>query len=294
MSLYYEDQKSSLHLGDAESVMSQMHAESVDCVVTSPPYFGLRDYDVQGQLGSEETVAEYVQNLVSVFRQVRRVLTPSGTAWLNLGDSYARGFGGGSPGAKSATNIGSYANRRPGKKALPGSGKNIIGIPWRVALALQEDGWTLRSDIVWGKPNAMPESVRDRPSRNHEFVFLLVKSDRYYYDKTAVLNENSTPLRSIWSINTAPFKEAHFATFPPSLARRCILAGSPRGATILDPFSGSGTTGMVALEEGRQYVGIDINREYLDLSLRTRFRQEAPMIDALASWVPVKQEGADQ
>lgn len=275
MTVHYEDDTVTLHHGDARQVMSGLPSESVDCVVTSPPYYGLRDYDVAGQLGTEETVENYVVDLVDTFRQVKRLLSPTGTAWLNLGDSYSRGFGGGSPGKKSASNVGSYANRKPGKKALPGSGKNIIGIPWRVALALQSDGWTLRSDIVWNKPNAMPESVKDRPSRSHEFVFLLVKTDRYYYDKTASLNENGTPLRSVWGINTAPFKEAHFATFPPALAERCIAAGAPKGATVLDPFSGSGTTGQVARQMGRKYVGIDLNAEYLDLSLRTRFHAPA-------------------
>jgi site-specific DNA-methyltransferase (cytosine-N4-specific) len=282
MEPYYKDELVTLFHGDAAETISQMPAESVDCVVTSPPYYGLREYGVDGQAGAEETVAEYVSNLVETFQQVRRVLTPSGTVWLNLGDSYARGFGGGSPGVKSSSNVGSYANRKPGKKALPGSGKNIIGIPWRVALALQEDGWTLRADIVWGKPNAMPESVKDRPSRSHEFVFLLVKSDRYHYDKNAALNENGTPLRSVWSINTAPLKEAHFATFPPTLAQRCILSGSPAGAVVLDPFSGSGTTGQVARESGRKYIGIDLNSDYLDLSLKTRFAQPVLNLEGIA------------
>lgn len=239
MSEHYNNGQIRLLHGDATEQVATLDAGSVQTVVTSPPHFGLRDYGEAEQYGAEATVAEYIDRLVDLFREVRRALSDDGTVWLNLGDS--------------------YSTYRPVK--------NLFGIPWRVALALQDDGWVLRSDIIWHKPNPMPEAVTDRPTRSHEYVFLLAKSARYFYDAEAIK-------RTVWTVPTVASAGAHFATFPPALVRPCILAGTRPGDVVLDPFSGSGTTGMVALEQGRKYVGVDLNADYLDLSLRERFAEQ--------------------
>lgn len=325
--------------GNALEVLKTLPDQSVYCVVTSPPYWGLRDYgeetlsiwggdpecehewreytrpaggghpsdtaqvgntkrDVQriygakaafcihcgawrGQIGLEPTPDMYIEHLVGVFREIRRVLRDDGTVWLNLGDSYV---GGG----------------RVGNKGL--KPKDLVGIPWRVAFALQADGWYLRSDIIWAKPNAMPESVKDRCTKAHEYIFLLAKSRKYYYDAEAIREENSNPRRknytagsrsrginpdrndndlwkrskdfksngrnkrSVWTVPTKPYPEAHFATYPEELINPCILAGCPRGGIVLDPFFGSGTTGVVALKNGRDFIGIELNPEYIELA----------------------------
>jgi len=245
--------------------------QSVHTCVTSPPYFGLRDYGHDGQIGLEPTPGVFVAKLVEVFREVRRVLRDDGTLWLNLGDSYAR---------------------QEGLKP-----KDLIGIPWRVAFALQADGWYLRQDIIWHKPNPMPESVRDRCTKAHEYIFLLSKSQRYYFDSEAIKEDAVTPpaardkasegyqadypkgdrfssgervwgqdgkknKRSVWTVATKPFKGAHFATFPPDLIEPCILAGCPKDGVVLDPFGGAGTTGMVAQRNQRKFVLCEINPEY--------------------------------
>lgn len=288
-----------LHVGDALQTLKTLPTASAQTCVTSPPYFGLRDYGVVGQIGLEETPSEYVDALVEVFREVRRALKSDGTLWLNLGDSFAN--------------------------------KQLLGIPWRVAFALQEDGWWLRRDVIWHKPNAMPESVTDRPVSAHEYVFLLSKSATYYYDHASVrtprarydprgpgLNNayhppgqeahggssRSTPkhrvndkqrghgrrnagfndrwdamtreeqmslgsqLRSVWVVATNPYPGAHFATYPRQLIEPCVLAGSRPGDVVLDPFNGSGTTGEVALTLRRRYVGIELNPEYAKLTRR--------------------------
>jgi DNA modification methylase len=298
---YYADDLVTLWHCDATAAAAQLPSASVQTIVTSPPYFGLRDYGTDGQMGAEDTVEGYVDGMVGLFRELRRVLSDDGTLWLNLGDSYA---GSGAPGGVSQTLVGtqnsvsSAGNLRP----KPGVAKNLLGVPWRVAFALQADGWILRSDIIWAKPNPMPESVTDRPTKAHEYLFLLAKSPRYYYDAEAVaeVGAGRTDLgkmryqgrvdpggwadkgfkesdvrnkRTVWTVATQPFPGSHFAVYPPELIRPCILAGSRRGDTVLDPFSGSGTTGMVATQEGRRYIGIDLNPDYLDLSLRTRFAQ---------------------
>lgn len=284
--------------------------------VTSPPYFGLRDYGVEGQIGLESTPEEYVDKLVAVFREVRRVLRDDGTLWLNLGDSYARSpsKGGSGPGGKNqdrwgygddqASKIGSSDGMvgradRPGgpRNAAPGlEPKQLLGIPWRVAFALQADGWYLRQDIIWHKPNPMPESVTDRCTKAHEYLFLLSKSERYYFDSAAMQepslkgsagslfnagktadhqqgrsskaereDDGTRNRRSVWTVATRPYSGAHFATFPPDLIRPCILAGAPVGGIVLDPFMGSGTTAEVSIEEGRVPYGCEINPEYLEL-----------------------------
>lgn len=276
MTVYYQDDSVTLYHGDSIALAPSVRDGSVNSIITSPPYYGLRDYGEDGQLGAEATPEQYVANLVTLFRELRTKLADDGTLWLNLGDSYARGFGGGSPGKKSASNAGSYQGRTPGKKPAGLNGKDLIGIPWRVALALQADGWILRADIVWDKTNAMPESVRDRPTKSHEYLFMFAKKPAYYYDAAAVrepsMDGKMRNKRTVWSLPTKPFPGAHFATFPPDLVRPCILASTKPGGTILDPFSGSGTTGMVAVEHDRKYVGFDLNADYLKLSLETRLQ----------------------
>jgi DNA modification methylase len=331
---YYADDTVTLLLGDTLEVLRTLPDESVNCCVTSPPYFGLRDYGQPGQYGLEPTPADYVDRMRQVFAQVRRILTDDGTCWLNLGDSFYSGKGE-SHGVDEKNQA-----RRFGKRVLDGAGwgltrKNLVGIPWRVAFALQDDGWTLRNEIVWHKPNAMPESVGDRMSTRHETLFLLTKSARYWFDLNPIReplahpealtqgivfggnnggegkvgaaarrrgehrsvygappgrdrpknggtgphHDESNPRGrnpgDVWSIPTTPFPGAHFAVFPPEIPRRCILAGCPEGGVVLDPFSGSATTGMVAQQLGRRYIGIDLNPEYHDLALKTRLHQSA-------------------
>jgi len=329
--------------GDALETLRSLPDGLVQCCVTSPPYWGLRDYGVEGQLGLERTPEEYVEKLVEVFREVRRVLRDDGTLWLNLGDSYAAGCMTGRQGSNSSTgqNIGQAEGTRlpPRKPPIGLKPKDLCGIPWRVAFALQADGWWLRSDSIWAKPNPMPESITDRPTRAHEYIFLLTKRPRYFYDADAIREESETGWmrnkRSVWHIATKPFSGAHFATFPPALVDPCVLAGtSPQacphcgapwervaeqgksnwqervmnGATggtkthghitthgegmshdlnpperktigwratcscedndgsgrclVLDPFAGSGTVGEVAIKHGRDYLLIELNRDY--------------------------------
>src|SRR3990172_1596535 len=285
---------------------------SVQCVVTSPPYYGLRDYGMEGQIGLEETPEAYVETVVNVFREVRRVLKDDGTLWLNLGDSYWGGKGQSSQAwstehqerdtlQKSQHQITGKGETRPtdGKHPVI-KPKDLIGIPWMVAFALRADGWYLRSEIIWAKPNPMPESMKDRPTKSHEQIFLLSKSAYYFYDadaiaeaalqpfgeaketgqiKARILGQNGGTLgtnngastrnkRDVWTVNTHPYKGAHFATFPPKLIEPCILAGSRESDTVLDPFNGSGTTGAVAIEHNRNYIGLELNPDYIELSNR--------------------------
>jgi site-specific DNA-methyltransferase (cytosine-N4-specific) len=290
---------------------------SVHCVVTSPPYWGLRDYGTDGQLGLEATPEEYVENMVAVFREVRRVLRDDGTVWLNLGDSYASMKGNPGPNSEDEKQPAPRGWTRPQDWRIPGlKPKDLVGIPWRVAFALQADGWYLRSDIVWSKPNPMPESVTDRPTKAHEYVFLLTKSRRYFFDSDAVRQpfapktlthrgggrmagkagrqdgagkvasgnwgesdavRRSDPrganIRTVWTIPTQPFPGAHFAVFPPKLVEPCIKAGCPEGGTVLDPFSGAGTTVMVALRLGRSAIGIELSEDYAAMS-RARIQDD--------------------
>ena len=312
-----------IKIGNSLSVLKEMDDKSVDCVVTSPPYWGLRDYGGQEeQLGAEGTPQEFVDNMVSIFSQVHRVLKDEGTVWLNLGDSYYNYR----PGAGQTLIKQTIANSdqdlpqecaRRGNKIKGLKEKSLVGIPWRVALALQEDGWILRQDIIWHKPNPMPESVKDRCTKAHEYIFLLTKNKKYYYDNEAILepisevsmkraeygwdcdrpstknasmggdgihvekmgtrfvNPKGKNKRSVWTVNTASYKDAHFAVYPTKLIEPCILAGCPEGGTVLDPFSGSGTTGIVALNNGRKYTGIELNPEYAELSEK-RIAEECP------------------
>lgn len=251
--------------GDAGSVAATFPEGSVQTVVTSPPYWSLRDYGITGQIGLEQSVDEFVKALVAVFDQVHRVLRDDGTLWLNIGDSYTSG--GRTWRAPDRKNPARAMDVRPptpdGLKA-----KDLIGVPWRLALALQAGGWYLRSDIVWYKPNCQPESVRDRPTRSHEHLFLLSKSEHYRYDVDAVRGANGRRLRTLWEINTKAYSEAHFATFPPELVSRCLRLGSQEGDVVLDPFAGSGTTGVVAGGLGRRFVGIELNPDYVAMARR--------------------------
>jgi len=337
--------------GDVLETLKDLPACSVQCVVTSPPYYGLRDYGVEGQIGLEPTPEVYVQQLVKVFREVWRVLKDDGTLWLNLGDSYnGSGKGGnpeGSPFTKQKTNQGSLLDRPTRISGL--KPKDLIGIPWMVAFALRADGWYLRSDIIWAKPNPMPESVKDRPTKSHEYIFLFTKSPDYFYDYEAILetavnrptdswdkrksagagsgsmdNGHNSSLakgkgfshtlggygvpknlqpdgqqpnsihvkrltgesdenyqmrnkRDVWTVNTKPYKGAHFATFPTELIEPCILAGSKEGDTVLDPFNGSGTTGEVSIKHHRLYIGCELNPKYVKLTHR-RLSQVQPVL----------------
>lgn len=265
--VFYSDSQITLYHGDSLAVLKQLPDASVDCCVTSPPYFGLRDYGQAGQYGLEASPAEYVETMRVLFAEVRRVLADDGTLWLNLGDSHGRGS---RPIAQPAqtTERGRKDHRPQGTESLNLPNKSLVGIPWRTALALAADGWVLRSEIIWHKATAMPERVLDRPRRRHEHVFLLSKRESYWFDLDGLSEQGD-----VWYIVAQPFAEAHFAVMPASLAEQAILSGCKPGGTVLDPFSGSGTTGMAATKHGRKYVGIDLSADYLDLSLRTRFAQ---------------------
>ena len=320
----------SVLVGDCRAVLRSLPSESVQCCVTSPPYWGLRDYGHADQIGQEATPELFVQTMVEVFREVRRVLKADGTCWLNLGDTYAAG-GLGMGSGKQRTNHGSCNGNHIEKARKAPEGykpKDLVGIPWMTALALRADGWYLRQDIIWAKPNPMPESVTDRCTKSHEYIFLLSKSERYLWNQDAiaepvadatvqriqqatldtqegsgrvpgktngkmkaVVNESARKAlrtdvesrhrssipggqslcaepkatrnkRSVWNVPTAPYKEAHFATYPPDLIKPCILAGTKPGDMVLDPFGGSGTTGQVALELGRKATLIELNPDY--------------------------------
>ena len=351
-------------IGDCREKLRELSDASVHCCVTSPPYFGLRDYGVDGQMGLEPTPDEFVAGMVGVFREVRRVLRDDGTLWLNIGDSYAGSGKGGNPeGGKQATNKGSQfvgvLYGKTGETARQAAvtnvtrdvagiaPKNLIGIPWMLAFALRADGWYLRQDIIWSKPNPMPESVRDRCTKAHEYIFMLSKGPRYHYDADAIKNPPSEALlqqvrdgyarqdtkpfqiggaqsasgtkariiagararvdkqrghgrrhdgfndrwdamsreeqmalgsnkRSVWEVATQPFSEAHFAIYPPALIEPCILAGCPKGGTVLDPFGGAGTTGLVADRLGRDAILIELNPEYAEIAER-RLNADAPL-----------------
>lgn len=340
-----------IHLGDALTVLRSMPDEFASCVVTSPPYWGLRDYGVSGQIGLERTPEDYVSKLVEVFREVKRVLADDGTLWLNLGDSYNAYNGGAGPGSKLSQ---TQSAQRPqlstgyGLQDKTLKPKDLIGIPWRVAFALPADGWYLRADIIWHKPNPMPESVTDRPTKAHEYLFLLAKSQKYFYDRHAILEplrtaesenyparakilgrgqqdynsarvgdrdksggfppsyngssftkgktaephanvgqgpRNEHPgrnKRSVWTLSTCPTPDAHFATYPLELPETCILAGCPVDGVVLDPFAGAGTTGLAALKNGRRFVGIELNPDYIAIA-HSRTQSKMPLLAATGS-----------
>lgn len=256
--------------GDTRELIRAVPSDSVQCAVTSPPYWGVRDYGVADQIGAEPDLTAYIDALVAVFREVRRVLTPDGTFWLNIGNTYSSG------GRKwrdaDDKNKGRAMSYRPPTPAGLKK-KDLIGVAWLLALACQQDGWYLRNDIIWYKPNCQPESVKDRFTVAHEYLFLFSKSERYYFDQDAIKQQTAhgdglKNRRTVWSINTEPCPEAHFAVFPRELVRPCIMAGSRPDDVILDPFYGAGTTGIVAKELDRRCLGIELNREYIDMAQR--------------------------
>lgn len=314
MSTYYQDDTVTLLLGDTIEQMRTLPDGSVNCIVTSPPYYGLRNYGTAGQYGLEESPAAYVETMRQVFAEARRVLADDGTLWLNLGDSYVcspKGSESVTHGLRGRSNHPTTPAGSGGKNGGGLGAKQLIGIPWRVAFALQDDGWILRNEIIWSKPNAMPESARDRMSSKHEHLFMFAKQPRYWFDLDAIREPHTMkPQRrassadyrapggkgkndgvhaardasgadghalgrnpgDVWSITTRPYPAAHFAVFPIDLPLRCIKAGCKPGGTVLDPFSGSGTTGAAARQLGCRYVGIDLNPAYHDLA-KDRFAQ---------------------
>ena len=355
--------------GNVLETLKDVPACSVQCVVTSPPYYGLRDYGVDGQIGLEETPEAYVEKLVQVFREVRRVLKDDGTLWLNLGDTYAGGKG---QNARNDHNLeqrkaeGRTMQRRETTinilKTLPADNaamlrergikpKDLIGIPWMVAFALRSDGWYLRQDIIWNKPNPMPESMTDRCTKSHEYIFLLSKSKVYYFDQEAIKepaaieslerlqrgvsdhhkNVNGAPgqtphsmnkprlnvkrggfdgktnampgreafrqfvemrnKRSVWTVTTKPYKEAHFAVYPPDLIEPCILAGSREGDTVLDPFNGSGTTGEVSIRHNRFYIGCELNPDYVRLTKKRLSKVQPVLPQEIRTTLPAPDGG---
>jgi len=323
-------QLNKIYQGNSLEVLKTLPSESVNCCITSPPYWGLRDYGVGGQLGLEKTPEEYVQNLVSVFKEVKRVLKKDGTCWLNLGDSY---LSDGTKEMSAKEGSGIQADQRAKNENYRGTTptrnaryykntnlkrKDLVGIPWRVAFALQADGWYLRQDIIWAKPNPMPESVTDRCTKSHEYIFLLAKSQKYYFDNEAIrepvkdvslkraeygwdsdrpstknasmggegihtekmgtrfVNPTGRNKRSVWTVTTKPYSEAHFATFPEDLIVPMIKAGCPPKGIVLDPFIGAGTTGLVAQKLNRNWIGIELNENYIKLA-NERLKQK-PLI----------------
>jgi len=302
--------------GDCRETLKTLQDKSVNCCVTSPPYFGLRDYGMEDQIGLEQTPDQFVSELVEVFREVKRVLRDDGTLWLNLGDSYAgSGKGRWADGnsyatGKQATSKGTTEGKLVKSITPDCKPKDLIGIPWRVAFALQADGWYLRQDIIWHKPNPMPESVTDRCTKAHEYIFLLSKSSKYYFDYEAIKEpilhpnvKNATfgsmsgtgikglqysgktyippdkrNKRSVWTVTTKPFKGAHFATFPPDLIEPCILAGCPNEGIVLDPFGGSGTTGLVANKLNRNAILCELNPNYVNI-IKSRLSGNMPLFN---------------
>lgn len=254
--------RSVLLVGDAAAMLDAVPSGSVQTVVTSPPYWSLRDYQAAGQIGREEPLPDFLKSLIVIFDKIRRTLSDTGTVWVNIGDSYTSGNRDRrAPDKKNPARAMAMRPKTPeGLKP-----KDLIGVPWRFALAMQEAGWYLRSDIIWYKPNTQPESVRDRPTRSHEHVFLFTKSEHYYYNVDAVKGPNGRRLRDVWDLNTLGYHGAHFATYPDELVQRCLLIGSEPGQYVLDPFLGSGTTGAVAHKLGRCFIGCEVNEQYVPL-----------------------------
>lgn len=316
-----------IEFGDCREIMRRWADEGVKAqmCVTSPPYFGLRDYGHEGQIGLEQTPDEYIAAMVEVFRCVWNVLADDGTVWLNIGDSYASYRDGkATPDTTRGNNDGTLVPKGSARNRMASTfngtsvkHKDLIGIPWMLAFALRADGWYLRQDIIWHKPNPMPESVRDRCTKAHEYIFLLSKSDRYYFDSEAIKEDainagkrvsigeksfskgqakgvgvkasgngladyydvpSKRNRRSVWTVTTRPYKGAHFATFPPALIEPCILAGSRPDDIVLDPFMGSGTTAQVALQHGRQYIGCELNQEYEKLQNERVFKRQMELV----------------
>ena len=256
----------SVLLGDTRELLRHIPDKSVQCCITSPPYWGLRDYGVENQIGSENNIQDYFKDLVDIFHEIKRILRDDGVFWLNIGDSYTSG--------NRTWRDSDTKNQARGMSYRPPTPdglkpKDLIGVPWRLALELQKDGWYLRSDIIWNKPNCQPESVKDRPTRSHEYVFLMTKSEKYYFDNESIQVDGSNGIkknrRTVWDINTVPFNGAHFAVFPPELVKICLLSGTKQGQIVIDPFFGSGTVGQVCTLFERKCIGIEIKPDYLGL-----------------------------
>ena len=258
-----EPGNSLLVCGDSEKALASVPDGVFQTCVTSPPYWSLRDYNIPGQIGLESSVSDYINHLVKIFAELRRTLRDDGTLWVNIGDSYTSG--GRTWRATDKKNpIRAMQVRPPTPDGL--KPKDLIGVLWQLAFALQKQGWYLRADIIWNKPNCQPESVKDRPTRSHEYVFLFSKSEHYFYDPKAQRGPNGRNLRSVWDIKTKAYPGAHFATYPDTLVEPCLLVSSRPGDLILDPFIGSGTTGLVALKKKRRFVGIELNPAYLKIA----------------------------
>ena len=266
--------------GDARQKLALLPDDTFHCCVTSPPYWGMRDYGYEGQIGAETEINDYIVHLVNIFREVRRVLRSDGTLWLNIGNTYTSG--GRTWRQSDAKNMGRAMSYRP-DTPVGLKPKDLIGVAWMLAMALQLDGWYLRSDIIWYKPNCQPESVKDRVTVSHEYIFMLSKNENYYFDQASIKERTADGKafknkRTVWQINTEPCKEAHFAVFPRALVRPCILAGTPKGGLILDPFFGSGTVGVVAIETGRRCVGVELKADYIDIA-KQRLLPVRPTLD---------------
>lgn len=263
-----KDNPVSIIHGDTREIIRELPDKHFQCVITSPPYWGVRDYGVEEQLGSEPNLNDYIRDLVDIFSEVKRVLKDDGTFWLNIGNTYTSG--GRKWRQKDSKNKGRAMSYRPptpeGLKK-----KDLIGIAWMIAMACQEDGWYLRNDIIWNKPNCQPESVKDRLTVSHEYLFLFSKSEKYFFNQAAIKEptkdgKSTRNKRTVWSVNTEPFSEAHFAVFPRSLIEPCILSGTQKNDLILDPFFGAGTVGLVSKELERKCIGIELNQEYIDIA----------------------------
>ncbi len=251
--------------GDCAPVLAKLPNAFVQTCITSPPYWSLRDYGIKGQLGLESDVNAYISCLVRVFREVRRVLRDDGTLWLNIGDSYTSG-GRAWRAPDKKNSVRAMSVRPPTPKGL--KPKDLIGVPWQLAFALQADGWYLRTEVIWNKPNCQPESVKDRPTRSHEYIFLFSKAERYKYRSDEVRGPNGRNLRTVWDINTRALRESHIAAFPIDLVEPCLSLSTDTGDMVLDPFVGSGTTGVAALETQRRFIGIELNPEYIEIAER--------------------------
>jgi site-specific DNA-methyltransferase (cytosine-N4-specific) len=267
--LFYSKDGIQLYLADSRSKLASFEPQTFQTCVTSPPYWGLRDYDYENQIGAENSVEDYIADLVTLFRGVHRTLRDDGTLWLNIGDAYTSG--GRTWRAPDKKNPGRAMTYRPdtpeGLKP-----KDLIGLPWKLAFALQADGWYLRSDIIWNKPNCQPESVKDRPTRSHEYVFLFSKSEKYYFDSESIqenaIDSTRKNRRTVWNINTEGFKGSHFAVFPPKLVELCLAAGAREGSVVLDPFFGTGTVGAVSKSLGLSCVGVEMKKEFAEMAVQ--------------------------
>ena len=261
--------------GDALTILEKLPDSFIQTVITSPPYYGMRDYGIPGQIGAERYLDDYIAHLVAIFREVRRTLTDDGTIWINIGDTYTSGN------RKTRDSDKKNPARKMDYRPPTPEGlkpKDLIGIPWRLALALLEDGWYLRSDIIWHKPNCQPESVKDRPTRSHEYVFLLSKNERFYYNHSVMKEPDSKGdglrnLRTVWSINTVPNAYDHSAIFPEGLIEPCVVGGSKEGDIVLDPFFGTGIVGIVSRRLGRCFLGIELNPDFINISLNRLSQQ---------------------